>query len=122
MQKITSGSWLIATGVLHNLVGLALGGAVIGSILEGGVLNAATRMDQQAIFWFEVSGLLMMMLGGVMRRSERAGEGLPTWLGWSLLALGLTGAACMPASGFWLVVAQGVWLLVRPAPVAASAG
>jgi len=36
----------------------------------------------------------------------------PPWLGWHVFALAVAGAALMPVSGFWLILAPGA-LLVR---------
>lgn len=115
MSKITSGALLIATGVLHCAVGLVMGWEPTVAIVADGVVAAVgdDDMARNAIFWFQFGGVMMVLLGALMREVERRSLPLPQWLGWSLVGLGLGGGLCMPASGFWLVVPQGLWLLHR---------
>lgn len=114
MQRNISGFLLIATGVLHCAVGLVLGWALLGEIVADGLIGAiADDPSRNAIFWFMFGGVMMIMLGALMHEVETEREALPHWLGWSLIALGLGGGLCIPASGFWLVIPQGLWLMRR---------
>lgn len=110
------GSLLVATGVLHLLVGLfvfagplaAIAGDGFGAIppdLEGEVL------DREAAFWFMLFGVMLLMLGGLTHWAQARTGTLPLFLGWSLLALGVIGVVTMPASGFWLVLPQAALML-----------
>ena len=123
MARITSGQLLISTGVLHNAVGVAAGvGALampgvparnfFGDIWRDGVI-AAIEPDpaRGLLFWFLFFGVVVMLWGALLHRLERDGVRLPTSVGWQLLALGLIGGALIPASGFWLTVPQGLWVL-----------
>lgn len=122
-RRITSGWLLIATGVLHQVVGV-LGGLGIGEelggrnlfaeVVRGGVVDSiGSDFARMAWFWFLITGFLLLMLGGLARQIERRGEPLPASLGWQLGMLSIVGAALIPASGFWLLIPQAVWIVLR---------
>ena len=113
MRNITSGLWLVLTGVGHNLIGLALRGDELAAIVSDGLFDTLSSAEREAAFWFEAGGILMILLGALMRHGELRGAPPPRWLGWSLLLSGLLGAVCLPVCGFWLIVLQGAWLLRR---------
>jgi hypothetical protein len=107
-----SGNLLIATGVLHNIIGFVMGWNVLADIVKSGFVNSIhEEMDRNAIFWFLFGGFAMIMLGKLMQDYIKAGSSLPKWLGVSLLVLSLTGAIMMPVSGFWLVIPQALLVL-----------
>lgn len=107
-----SGNLLIATGVLHNLIGFVMGWSVLTDIVRSGFINSINeQMDRNAVFWFLFGGFTMIMLGKLMQDYLEADWQLPKWLGLSLLALSLIGCIMMPVSGFWLVVPQAILIL-----------
>lgn len=124
-MALTPGKTVLATGVLHELVGLVVGLGLVS--LSGGpgrnlVLEiardgfvGAVEVDaqRQAFFWYFFFGLLLMSLGWLMDRLETSDRPLPAALGWQLIALALAGGLLIPASGFWLALPQGVWVLWR---------
>ena len=123
MRRITSGQLLIATGVLHQAVGL-LGGLGIGEELggrnlfaelaRGGVVDSiGSDFARMAWFWFLITGFVLLMLGGLVHTIERRGEPLPASLGWQMGALAIAGAAFIPVSGFWLLIPQAGWIVLR---------
>lgn len=105
---------LVAIGLLHQLVGVLFGlgvlppfeGAPVAAplldIVSDGVIGAiephAARM---VIFWFLMSGFLMLMAGWLAHLLER-GRALPRSFGLALGAFSLGGALLIPLSGFWL--------------------
>jgi hypothetical protein len=109
-----SGYLLIATGVIHNLVGFFIGKDVLLEILTSGVINSInTEMDRNAIFWFLFSGFMMIILGKLMQDySKHFNKALPVSLGHYLLALTIVGCIMMPISGFWIVLPQAVLIIV----------
>lgn len=121
--RITSGLLLIATGMLHQAVGV-LGGLGIGEelggrnlfaeVARGGVIDSiGSDFARMAWFWFLITGFTLLMLGGLARHLERRGESLPASFGWQLGVLGIAGAAFIPASGFWLLIPQAAWIVLR---------
>jgi Na+/proline symporter len=78
-----SGYLLLATGVIHNLLGFIMGKDVVVQILNSGVINSInTEMDRNAIFWFLFSGFMMMILGKLMQDYiKHLNKALPVSLG-----------------------------------------
>ena len=107
-----SGNLLIATGILHNVIGFAMGWNVLTEIVRSGFVNSIkNEMDRNAIFWFLFAGFMMIALGKLMQDWLDADWLLPKWLGLSLLFLSLIGCIMMPASGFWLVIPQALLII-----------
>lgn len=107
-----SGNLLIATGVLHNVIGFIMGWTVLTEIMRSGFINSINNeMDRNAIFWFLFAGFIMIALGKLMQDFISANLHLPKWLGVTLLVLSLIGCTMMPISGFWLVVPQALLIL-----------
>jgi hypothetical protein len=107
-----SGNLLIATGIIHNIIGFIMGWNVLTEIVRSGFVNSINNeMDRNAIFWFLFGGFAMMALGKLMQDCLDADWRLPKWLGVSLLVLSLIGCMMMPVSGFWLVVPQALLII-----------
>jgi len=102
-----AGKLLIAIGVGHAIVGLVLFRQPLAAIVGDGVLNTVRdQLDRQAAFWFLLMSPLCVALGQVVDRAiERGDQGTLGIVGWNLLAIGVVGAAMMPLSGFWFVIA-----------------
>ena len=102
----------MATGILHNVIGLVMGWNVLTEIVRSGFVNTINdEMDRNAIFWFLFAGFIMIVLGKLMQDCLDADWRLPKWLGLSLLALSLIGCMMMPVSGFWLVIPQALLII-----------
>ncbi len=70
MRRLTrsSGLLLIATGVLHVLLGVLLGAEPLADIAQDGLFNAVDPyVDRSLVFWFLMSGVLIIMLGQLVR-------------------------------------------------------
>ena len=107
-----TGNLLIATGILHNMVGFVMGWSVLTDIARSGFINSINNeMDRNAIFWFLFTGFMIIMMGKLMQDYLKAGWPLPKWLGISLLVLSVIGCIMMPLSGFWLVVPQALLIM-----------
>ena len=119
---------LYVTGVGHVLVGLALFRQPLTAMWRDGVVNSIVspltpgaaslfdairpQFDREAAFWFVLFGPLLYMLGQVVQRAIDLPDGrMLRILGWDLLAFGIVGAAIMPVSGFWLLIAYAPLLL-----------
>ena len=110
-----SGNFLIATGIIHNLIGFYMGKKVLFEIFNSGIINSINNeMDRNAIFWFLFSGFMMMLLGKLMSDFVEEGQkALPVSLGYYLLGLTIIGCIMMPVSGFWLVVPQAILIIAE---------
>jgi hypothetical protein len=129
----TNGFWLLSIGVIHNLLGIAVGLGVPAALPEvlrgrrlfaeivsagviGGVEPDTWRM---LLFWFLFFGFAIMILGWLIHSFERAGHRIPRAVAWQIGVLALAGGLLIPASGFWLVLPV-AWRLGRSrAPVTA---
>ncbi|MEM7734246.1 MAG: DUF6463 family protein [Deinococcota bacterium] len=103
---------LIATGILHNTIGLIFGAGVLADIVRAGLFNTISppNYDREAIFWFLFAGFAMMLWGALLFHLTH----VPKVFGISLLALCILGVIMMPASGFWLVIPQAIYMLLQP--------
>jgi len=110
------GFWLLCTAALHTAVGLGVGWPWVVDIVRDGVVGAVEPEPMRmALFWFLAFGVPVAIVGGLVWELERAGRVVPRWLGVALVALGVAGGLAIPASGFWLVVPQGLVVVARGA-------
>lgn len=103
-----SGTFMIATAIIHNLVGFVMGWSVLQDIARDGFVNSVIeQMDRNAIFWFLFSGFIMLLLGIIMHNMIREQQKpVPKYIAYHLLVLSVIGCIMMPASGFWIVLPQ----------------
>jgi hypothetical protein len=108
-----SGTLLIATGVIHNLLGFVMGKDTLAEIANSGFVNSInSEMDRNAIFWFLFGGFMMMILGKLMQDYLNENDKpLPVSLGYYLLVLSIIGCIMMPISGFWTVLPQAILII-----------
>lgn len=115
------GEMLIATGVLHTLVGFVVYWHVLLEIGRNRFFNTVSDFgDSGAAFWFLMFGVLLMVLGDVGRQHHAATGDYPLRYGLTIAAIGLVGGLMMPTSGFWIVLAIG-FIALRPEKVNAAA-
>lgn len=111
-----AGPLLMATGVLDLLYVLVFHFRQLAAIAGDGFFGAVeldpSQLDREVAFWHLTFGAMIVILGGLVHWAQSRTGTLPAFLGWSLLALGLLGAVLVPVSGFWLVLAQAVMMLV----------
>ena len=106
--------WMMEwTSYLHNAVGLFFYWTPLKGIVTAGVWNTVDQAyDRSSAFWFLMFGFMMWILGKMMRWSTMEKKiPLPPFVGHYLIVLSVIGVICMPVSGFWLVIPQGVYLL-----------
>jgi len=113
------GPLLMATGVLHLLMGiLVLYSRPLADIARDGFFGAvepqtlASTFDREAAVWFVMFGLLTLILGGLVHWAQARTGFLPAFLGWSVLLLSLVGLILMPLSGFWVVLPPAVMMIL----------
>ncbi|MEP6768932.1 MAG: GNAT family N-acetyltransferase [Acidobacteriota bacterium] len=97
-----AGRLLLATAALHAALGAWLGRGALLPIARDGFFNALWRhSNRQLWFWFVALSVPLALLGAALAHGElRPRSG---WLGWSLAALAVAGAALAPLSLFWLL-------------------
>jgi Family of unknown function (DUF6463) len=131
--RVTNGLLLLSIGVIHNLLGLAVGLGLPGvtpASLGGRRLLAEIASEgmfgsvepdlwRMLLFWFLFFGFAIMILGFSLHRTERARHPLPRALAWQLGGLALLGGVLIPASGFWLVLPV-AWRMGRAAGAPAA--
>ncbi len=103
------GRLLIGVGAGHLVVGAILFHVPLAEIFRAGVINTvplSTDFDRQAAFWFLFASPVTFLLGHLTNRAlARDDAQFVRVVGWNLLGLGVVGAAVMPVSGFWLLIA-----------------
>lgn len=119
IMSLLSGNLLIGTGIIHSAFGLALPELrepFLRGLRDGfsDKLEMNERYAREAGFWFEMFGILLIMQGFHMRSDaiDNLRKAPPKHIGWALTALGIGGVLVMPASGFWLIIPQGLYILV----------
>lgn len=107
------GRSLMATAIAHTLVGVVLRRKPLAAIARDGFLNAVDpHVDRQAAFWFMLFSPALFMLHQITDRAFQRGDAQTLRIaGRNLLGISLVGAAAMPVSGFWLLLATAVLLL-----------
>lgn len=114
---LTPGVLIIGIGVLHQLVGLVMGRAVLVDLVRAGVVGQVDHDPlRAAIVWFLFFGFLLIFTGVVLHRLEASGTRPTRSLALGFGALCLLGVLLMPASGFWLgfVPAVQLWRRAKP--------
>ncbi len=68
-----------------------------------GLLNTVNGQPRrEAVFWFLATGLLLLILGGLVDHLEKSNLPIPNFLPWSCAVLTGIGIVVMPISGIWL--------------------
>ncbi len=113
-----SGWYLLATGIIHNAIGLIMGWDILLGIHREGWWNTVESPQgidfaRSAITWFLVLGFFWMMMGWLMQCWQRVThKPLPGLIGWGMLIMGAWVAILVPASGAWLVIVQGLIVMM----------
>ncbi|GLI04927.1 hypothetical protein YDYSG_09570 [Paenibacillus tyrfis] len=109
-----SGMYMIATGMIHNVVGLLMGWEVLGLMAQDGWVNSvSSEPDRNAIFWFLAIGFFWMITGHVFHKYlKESDHALPAIFGWYLLLFAVVGCTLMPVSGIWLFFPQAIMIIL----------
>jgi hypothetical protein len=108
-----SGIFLIATGILHAIVAVALGKEAFLKIIRDGLYNA-TSLDYERAFavWFFMCGIFIILLGQVLHHYiKKEQKPAPLSFGYSLLIFTIFGCVVEPGSGFWLFLPQALIII-----------
>ena len=115
MFKKHIGKFFMATGILHILVGVMVFSAPLGDIMRDGIFIDAIGVEdyeRATAFWFTLTGVFIFITGGLTQWIYDNTNTLPTFLGYSVVAIGVIGGLMIPVSGFWLVIPQGIMMLM----------
>ena len=116
MNKIWkySGIFLIATGILHTIVAIALGKEVYSEIIRDGLINVTSQdYTRSFAFWFLVCGIFIILLGQVLHYYiKKEQKPAPLFFGYSMLILTIFGCIVEPISGFWLFLPQALIIII----------
>ena len=107
-----SGYYLVATGMIHNLLGVLLGWDTLNDMHRLGwfsstVVEGRMLFDREAISWFLISGCFWVLFGLLLQKALDHGVVPPTSLGWGFVVMGAVVAFIMPVSGAYLFIIQG---------------
>jgi Family of unknown function (DUF6463) len=113
------GRTLMLIGMVHALGGVLVGWRPLARIFLKGFFGEGdstlghlpSRVDQEAVFWFLLWGVMAFLLGQAVARLEDLGEALPARLGWGLAAMSLAAIALAPKGGFWWVLLPAYWIV-----------
>ena len=108
-----SGILLVATGILHTIVAIAVGKEVFWGIIQDGVFNAVSPdVIRETMFWFLICGFFVILLGQVLHYYiKKEQKPAPLSFGYSLLAITILGCIVEPLSGFWLFLPQALIII-----------
>jgi peptidoglycan/LPS O-acetylase OafA/YrhL len=109
-----SGIFLIATGILHTIVAIALVKEAFLKIIRDGLYNV-TSLDYERAFaiWFFMCGIFIILLGQVLHHYiKKEQKPAPLSVGYSLLIFTIFGCIVEPGSGFWLFLPQVLIIIV----------
>jgi hypothetical protein len=108
------GRWLMAVAALHVVIAIVQYHDVLATVAQRGVFNTVAGAPEiGAVVWSLLFGAVAFIGGLAVSALERSGVALPKSLGWCLLVLAAVGAVLVPVSGFWLVFAPAIGILVR---------
>jgi hypothetical protein len=135
MRKV-NGLALIMIGTVHSLALLRPGivglDGIWSEIAGVGYVDAVSIKDLRiwGYYWFLIPGFALIVLGLTCAWVERSlNRSVPAFIGWSLLALASFAVVLDTNTGFWLVLAVALSIIVaarrdrgRPPPRPAPAG
>ena len=112
-----SGYYLIATGILHSVIGLILGWETLLAMhqdnwLASTMIGDQILFDREAISWFLLSGIFWILFGLMLQKALDEGFIPPVSLAWGFVLIGIFVAIIMPISGAYLFIVQGIILLL----------
>lgn len=117
------GNALLATSAIHEMYGLAdprISASFFRGLRAGfdgaRTLSGGDDASILAATFFHLLGISWAGTGALMNAYEDAtGRPVPPAVGVSLVGAGALGAYVAPASGFWILIGIGAWMLRRAA-------
>jgi Family of unknown function (DUF6463) len=115
-MRVWIGKSVVAIGIVHCVVGLVVYRSVILEVLGARLVNTVSLTGDPAraeAFWFLLTGIAMMIVGGMIDGVERLGQPVPPATRWGFAAVVFVGAVMMPVAGFWLGIVPVVGMIRR---------
>ena len=112
----TSGTLLIAIGVIHSLFTFIVFAPFLAEMLANGVINSVHDEPKSlfAVHWFALSGYFWIIAGYLVNYVEKAtDQPLPQRFGVLFIVFGLVAVVFEPISGAWTFVAYGIYVVFR---------
>jgi hypothetical protein len=109
-----SGIFLIATGILHTIVAIAIGKDTFLEIIRNGVFNLSSQIDYTREFavWFLFCGIFIIFWGQMVHHYiKKEQKPAPLFMGYSMLICAIIGCIVEPGSGFWLFLPQALIII-----------
>ena len=98
------GRLLMAGAVAHTVIALVRYQEVVFAIIRAGVFDTVVGDPVKgAVVWSLLFGGLAFIGGMAIDALEQPTGAIPRRLGWSFIILGVLGAVLIPASGFWVL-------------------
>ena len=114
MMKRWVGRWIIFVGAIHCVFGAIVFIEPLSGILRDGLWNAVSGYPGRPLaFWFELVGVLTILLGVTIDRIEKDQRAFPASLVYGFSLLVAVTILAMPISGGWLLVPGAAGLLLK---------
>lgn len=98
------GKWLFAVGVIHSVFGFVFMRGTLAVLWSERIWNTVNGQPRrEAVFWFLLTGFLLLIVGVLVDVLERSGLAIPWFVAWSFAFSAVLGAVVMPISGLWLL-------------------
>jgi hypothetical protein len=115
-----SGIFLVATGILHTVVGIVLCRNYLLAIVKNRFFNAlwisreeGFDSDLSFAFWFLICGIVIIILGQTLHfYIKKEQKPAPSFLAYWFLGLSIVGCIIIPVSGLWLFIPQALVIIV----------
>jgi len=110
-----SGIFMVATGILHTIVAIALGKDAFLEIIRDGVFNVTSsslECSRAFAVWFFICGIFVIFLGQALHHYiKKVQQPAPLSFGYALLFFSILGCIVEPGSGFWLFLPQALIII-----------
>jgi hypothetical protein len=100
------GNFIMITGVLHLITGVVISWDAVIEIFHSGIVNTVDETPERfGFFWFEISGLLVLLIGSFLQHYlDEYQKPIPKLYGYYLLIIAIIGCVLEPLSGFYVYV------------------
>jgi hypothetical protein len=107
------GNFILITGILHLTTGFIENWDVASDILHSGIANTVDETpDRLTFFWFEMSGLFVILLGSFIQQYlNQYKKPIPKKHGYYLLTVGVIGCVLEPVSGFYIFILIALFII-----------
>ena len=116
MTKRWVGRWIVLVGAIHCAFGAVVFIEPLSGILRDGLWNAVSGYQGRPLaFWFELAGILMVLLGIAVDQIEKNQQTISGFLSFGFAILTVLAIVAMPMSGGWLLAPGVVGLFMKTA-------